>query len=143
MPDFTRLGNDSAMWTYLGFEPWEHGGMKGVARKITMVKDSLMGPVAKYYAWDYVVWLHRDGPDIDYIMREWKSMPDVMVQRFLFVGGSSRKRMAKGFWLGFKGFLEIYSYAPGGEYHPKVKDLIPPVDLAWSGKTGEKGEQAV
>ncbi len=142
MPDFARLGNDNEMWAYLGFEPWAHGGMKGVARKITMVKDSFMGPVAKYFAWDYIVWLHRGGPDIDYVMHEWKPMADVMIQRFLFVGESSRKRLAKGFWLGFRGFLEIYSYTPGGECHPKVKDLIPPVDLAWSGKTGEKKERA-
>lgn len=140
MPDFTRLGENMEMWTYLSFEPWEHGGMKGLSRKITMVKDSLMGPVAKYYALDYIVWLHRDGPDIEYITREWKPMTDVMMQRFLFVGGSSRGRTAKGFWLGFRGFLEIYSYTPGGEHHPKVKDLIPPIDLAWSGKGHDQGK---
>ncbi len=133
MPDFARLGENSEMWTYLSFEPWEHGAMRGMARKITMVKDSLMGPVAKYYAWDYIVWLHRGEADIDDVFHKWKPLPDVMVQRFLFVGGSSLKRRVKGYWLGFKGFLEIYSYTPGGECHPKVKDLVPPIDLAWNG----------
>ena len=47
------------MWDYLRFEPWEHRGMAGVARKITMTKTSLLGPVARYYAWDYIVWRHK------------------------------------------------------------------------------------
>jgi hypothetical protein len=126
------------MWTYLGFEPWEHRGaetastlgfMKGVARKITLVKSSVVGPIATYYVWDYVVWSHHNAAE--YLLREWKPLPDVMTQRFLLVGAPAPRRKAKGFWLGFRGFLEIYSYTPGGEYHSKVKDLIPPVDMAW------------
>lgn len=136
MPDFARLADNMEMWTYLGFEPWRHSGkglfaMEGLSRKITMIKSSLLGPVAKYYAWDYIVWKHRGDEDVQYVMKDWKPMPDVMTQRFLFIGVPSRKRRAKGFWLGFKGFLEIYSYIPGEAPHPKVKDLIPPVDLAW------------
>ncbi|MDR1732529.1 MAG: hypothetical protein LBR61_10610 [Synergistaceae bacterium] len=132
MSDYSKLARNSEMWTYLGFTPWEQGSMQGVSRQITMVKGSLMLPIAKYYAWDYIVWLHRDGPDIEWLLREWKPLPDVVTQRFLLVGGSgSDKRRVKSFAFGFRGFLEIYSYTPGGPYHPKVKDLIPPVDLAW------------
>ena len=47
---YDRLGECRDMWSYLRFEPWEHCGMAGVARKITMTKTSLLGPVARYYA---------------------------------------------------------------------------------------------
>ena len=118
------------MWTYLGFEPWEHRGiMKGASRRITLVKSSVVGVIAKYYVWDYVVWSHQNAAD--YLLREWKPLPDVMTQRFLLVGSPSPRRKIKGYWLGFKGFLEIYSYIPGGDYHSRIKDLIPPIDMAW------------
>jgi hypothetical protein len=135
MIDFAKVGEQMEMWTYLGFEPWERQGtasdgafMKGVARRITLVKSSLLGPVAKYYAWDYVVWSHRNA--VEYLLREWKPLPDVVTQRFLLLGARSPRRKAKGFWMGFRGFLEIYAYTLGENYHPKVKDLIPPVDMA-------------
>jgi hypothetical protein len=135
MPDFAVLAESGEMWGYLGFEPWTHREMKGVARRITMVKGSLMLPIAKYYAWDYIVWRHRDNLDIDYVMREWKPVPDVVTQRFLFIGGPlSQKRRVKSFLLGLKGFLEIYFYTPGGGCHSKVRDLIPAVDMAWGKK---------
>jgi hypothetical protein len=135
------------MWTYLGFEPWEHRGtakdstvgfLKGVTRKITLVKSSVVGIIAKYYVWDYVIWSHQNAAE--YLTGEWKPMPDVMTQRFLLVGSPSPKRKIKGYWLGFRGFLEIYSYIPGGDYHAQIKDLIPPVDLAWKADETPKNE---
>ena len=83
--DYEKLGACREMWDYLRFEPWEHRGMAGVARKITMTKTSLLGPVARYYAWDYIVWRHRGNADIEYLMKEWRPMPDVMIQRFLLI----------------------------------------------------------
>ncbi|MDO4785598.1 MAG: hypothetical protein Q4A13_01535 [Fretibacterium sp.] len=130
MSHYDKLGEHGEMWTYLGFEPWEHRGMAGVARKITMTKTSLLGPVARYYAWDYVVWRHGGDADVDYLMREWKPMPDVIMQRFLLVGSSLRGRRARSFLLGFRGFLEVYGYLPGVQFHKKVADLVPPVELA-------------
>ncbi|MDR3265867.1 MAG: hypothetical protein LBT15_07645 [Synergistaceae bacterium] len=141
MPDFAKLAKSEEMWTYLGFEPWTHGSMQGVARMVTLIKGSMMLPVAKYYAWDYVVWRHRDKSDIEYLMREWKPLPDVVTQRFLFIGGSSDRRMAKSFTLGLRGFLEIYSYTPGGSWHAKVKDLIPAVDRAWRGESPDTAQK--
>ncbi|MDR1873957.1 MAG: hypothetical protein LBQ90_02935 [Synergistaceae bacterium] len=140
MSDFDGLAESGEMWTYLGFEPWAQGDMRGVARQITMVKGSLMLPIAKYYAWDYIVWRYRDKTDVDRVMREWRPLPDVVTQRFLFIGGpSSKKRLAKSFWLGLRGFLEVYFYTPGGDCHPKVRDLIPAVNMAWERKgTGKK-----
>lgn len=123
-----KLSRCDEMWRYLGFEPWEGLGMQGVSRKITLVKDSLMGPVAKYYAWDYIVWTYRGDPDIERLFKEWKPLPDVVTQRFIFVGTEKPRRRAKMFWLGLKGFLELYGYVPGKDYHPKIKDLVPPID---------------
>lgn len=125
-----KLRQAEEMWRYLGFEPWEGLGMQGIARKITLVKDSLMGPVAKYYAWDYIVWEHQGKSDVERLFREWKGITDVVTQRFLMVGLEVPRRRARGFLLGFKGFLELYAYLPGGDYHPKVKDLIPPINKA-------------
>lgn len=133
MLNYEKLGECREMWDYLRFEPWEHRGMAGVARKITMTKTSLLGPVARYYAWDYIVWRHRGDADIEYLMKEWKPMPDVMIQRFLLVGSSLKGRRARGYLLGFRGFLEVYGYLPGTECHKKAADLIPPVDLGLKG----------
>lgn len=130
---YDKLGAYKEMWAYLRFDPWEHQGMSGVARKITMTKTSLLGPVARYYAWDYIVWRHDGDATVTYLMREWKPMPDVMSQRFLLVGSGLKGRKARSFRLGFQGFLEIYGYLPGTEYHKKVADLIPAVDLALKG----------
>jgi hypothetical protein len=147
MSDFSRLAQKMDMWAYLGFEPWEHqtprGVMRGVNRRITLMKSSVLGPIGKYYAWDYIVWLHRDAADIEYLLGGWYPLPDVVTQRFVFVGADRPARKVKGFWMGFRGFLEIYAYAPGdpggpwggARFHSKIKDLVPPIDLAWSGQS--------
>ena len=136
MSQYERLSESGEMWAYLGFEPWEHRGMRGVARRITMTKTSLLGPVARYYAWDYIVWRGCGDADVEYLMREWKPMPDVVTQRFLLVGSALRGRRARSFLWGLRGFLEVYGYVPGTSCHKKVADLIPPVDLALRGETG-------
>ena len=48
-------------------------------------------------------------------------------------------RRARGFLLGFRGFLEIYGYLPGTECHKKAADLVPPVDLGLKGPDGREG----
>jgi len=120
------------MWEYLRFEPWSEQNLQGVRRKITFVKKGLIGTVAKYYVWDYIVWQHYGLLDIEKTYNTCKPKMDVMTQRFLFVGnvaGAPLRKM-KSFWLGLGGYLEIYSYSPGGEFHPKIKDIIPLVDFA-------------
>ena len=138
------------MWRYLGFEPWRHESpgvrLEGVSRKITLVKSGLLGTIAKYYAWDYIAWLYRDPAEtVGYLMREWKPLPDVVTQRFVLVGEPPAgvppaKRRARSFWMGLMGFLEIYTYLPGGERHARIEDLVPPIDRAWTeggeGRTG-------
>jgi len=119
-------------WEYWGFEPWSHLGMKGLSRKVTFVKSGLMGEVARYYAYDYIVWTHRGKIDADEILASWKPLQDVMLQRFLFLEDRAlEKKKIKSFLLGFRGFLEIYHYSINGEYDKKIKDLAPLVDRAW------------
>jgi hypothetical protein len=67
---YSVLGKMMDFWSHAGFEPWEHKGMEGVFRQVTFVKDSLMGVIAKYYAYDYIVWTHRGETDGDYIIRK-------------------------------------------------------------------------
>ena len=81
---------------------------------------------------DYIIWGHCGFPDIERIYNTCKPKIDVMTQRFLFVGNVVGAPLikTKSFWLGLGGYLEVYSYAPGGEFHPKIKDVIPFIDFA-------------
>ena len=129
---YDKLAENEALWRHLGFEPWEHRDMRGVARKITMRKTSILGPVATYYAWDYLVWRHEGERAGTYLLKEWTPLPDVVMQRFLLIGLPGSERKIRSFCFGFKGFLEVYTYTPGGAHHKRVKDLVPPIELAWS-----------
>ncbi|GHV43093.1 hypothetical protein FACS1894187_25480 [Synergistales bacterium] len=149
MSDFSGLENSMDMWSYLSFEPWEACGglMRGVSRRITLVKDGFLGEVAKYYALDYIVWTHNDAQSIEYLLSMREAVPDVVTQRFVLVGSSrpaSGEREAKSFAFGLKGFLELYSYTPTDKtlpaseenpsknYHRKISDLVPSINLAWN-----------
>ncbi|MDD2206206.1 MAG: hypothetical protein WCQ97_00490 [Aminobacterium sp.] len=132
MVDMSFLyGKSMDFWTYWGFEPWSHNLMRGVYRKVTFVKDSLLGEVGKYYAYDYIVWSHQGRHDAEYILSTWKPIPEVMTQRFLFIEEiSSFPKKVKMFFFGLKGFIEVYSYVPGTKWNPKIKDLAPLVNKA-------------
>lgn len=132
--NYSKLADAFDMWKHLSFEPWSWDGMRGVSRVITLVKGGLMGKIATYYVWDYVVWEYRGMPDMEKVYSEWKPKTDVMSQRFLFVGNDvAPLRKIKSFWLGLRGYLEIYHYKHGGEFHPKIKDIIPPIDFVIGG----------
>ncbi|ADE57570.1 MULTISPECIES: hypothetical protein [Aminobacterium] len=131
MVDMSFLDKSMDLWTYWGFEPWSYKQMKGVSRKITFVKDSFLGEVGRYYAYDYVVWAHQGVRDAADIFSTWKPLPDVMTQRFLFIEQiPTFKKKVKTFFWGFRGFLEVYSYVPGAVWDPKIKDLAPLVNKA-------------
>lgn len=132
--DYSKLADARDMWAHLRFEPWEWQNMRGVSRVITLAKNGLIGTVAKYYVWDYIVWEHAGNKDMERLFRQWRPKTDVMTQRFLFVGDiNAPLRRIKGYWLGFLGYIEIYNYRYGGEFHPKIKDIIPPVDFVLGG----------
>jgi hypothetical protein len=132
LTDYSVLAGVPEFWAYWGFEAWEFGGMKGVSRKVTFVKDALIGEVARYYAYDYIVLVHNGKVDADLIYNTWKPKPEVMLHRFIFVEERAvEKKRIKSFLLGVKGYLEVHHYSLNGTYDKKIRDLAPLVDKAW------------
>lgn len=132
MTGIAELGSVSDLWEYWGFSPWSAGGLQGVYRRVTFVKSSLIGEVCRYYADDYIVWRHSGRLDRDRVLKEARPQPDLMTQRYLFVEeiASGEKGRVKSFFLGFRGYVEVHCFAPGGKYDRRVKDLAPLVDNA-------------
>ncbi|HCA40445.1 MAG TPA: hypothetical protein DEP01_02340 [Aminobacterium sp.] len=131
MVDLSIIGKASDLWTYWGFESWSFDHMQGVSRRVTFVKDSILGEIGRYYAYDFVIWIHNGCTDAEYIFANWEPLPDVMTQRFVFLEPfpSFDKKIKTFFW-GFKGYLELYSYTPLAPWNSKIKDLAPLVNKA-------------
>ena len=111
-------------WGHWGFEPWQWEGLEGVWRKVEFKKGSLMGPVALYYSYDFIVWKHEGLVTKDFLLEQRKWEPDLMTQRFLLLGTEKdSKPWIKSFFLGFRGFVEVLRYSPGEKGHRKFRDL--------------------
>ena len=121
----------TGFWEHWGFVSWENGPFAGVARKQRFVKDGILGGVAEYHAWDYILWSPGTEAQREMLWRSLSPLPDVMTQRFLFLLDSPwPKRRIRSFWLGIKGFVEFYAYRPGSGAHDDPKDLTGLVQLA-------------
>ena len=90
-----------------GFVAWSGKDISGYYRRVTFKKTSLMGPVAEYFADDYIVTKHNGTQSVRYLMDNVQGVTDVVTQRFLLVGHPDEAIHAKTFWLGFKGWLKI------------------------------------
>ncbi|MDI9370595.1 MAG: hypothetical protein QM446_06725 [Synergistota bacterium] len=140
-----KLDLASDLWEYWGFTPWNDRGMRGVYRRVTFVKNALIGEVCRYYADDYIVWEHHGRTDRELVLRTSRPQPELMTQRFLFVDqhASGDKERIRSFLWGLRGYVEVHSYTPGGHYPKSMKDLAPLVDRALelinSKETGLKG----
>ena len=135
MVDYSSLASAVELWSSWGFEPWQHGEMAGVYRRVTVRKGSLLGDVARYYADDYVVWRHRGEADRAAVADSWRPVRDVMTQRFVFVDeAADGERKCRSFWLGLRGFLEVYGYRIGGGGDKRIRDLTHLIDAAWNGR---------
>ena len=116
-------------WEYAGFSFWQNNGMAGVYRRVTFVKDGMLGKVAEFYSDDYILWTHRESVDEEMIMKHWKAEADVMKHRFLLLSAESgRTPRSKSIWLGFGGFVEVMRYRIGAPVPAKFKDLVFLVD---------------
>lgn len=93
-----------------GFEYWQKDSMCGYRRRVTFSKTSLMGPVAQYYADDYIILEHQGQSSVDDILDTWSAIDDVVKQRILLVGYDNTKIRTKSFWWGIKGWLEVRGY---------------------------------
>ena len=109
--------NDNMSYTELhdrliqvGFKEWQSDNMNGYTRRITFSKTSLMGPVAQYYADDYIILEHQGQASVERILAGWQAVDDVVKQRVLLVGYDDNKISTKSFWWGFKGWLEVRGY---------------------------------
>lgn len=129
MQDLAQLRDMKHFWKHLDFAPWDKDGMQGVHRRVSMVKDGMLGKVAEYHVDDYIIWTHRGRTDEEEILRRWKSQPEVIKYRFLLVGEeSSAKPRNKALWLGLGGFVEVLRHRPGGPGNKNFQDLIFLVD---------------
>lgn len=123
LTDLSLLGSVSDIWDEWRFKPWRNGSAEGLYRRLTMVKSSLIGEIAKYYADDYIVWKYLPS-DIDRIMQSAKPNRDLMIQRYVFLqieGSGSFKKSS--FMFGFRGFIEIYRYKLGDDEPKGIKDV--------------------
>ena len=130
--DISDLEKVSDLWEYWGFSSWNRDGLRGVYRRVTFVKSALLGEVCRYYADDYILWNHGGREDRKRILKICRPQPDLMTQRYLFVDAqeSQEKGVVKSFSLGFRGFVEVHSFTPGGRFDKRVKDLAPLVEKA-------------
>lgn len=121
--DLSSLGSVSDIWDEWRFEPWRNGATEGLYRRLTMVKSSLIGEIAKYYADDYIVWKYLPS-DLDRIRQSAKPDRDLMVQRYIFLQTDGQGSFKKSsFMLGFHGFIEIYRYKLGDKEPKGIKDV--------------------
>jgi hypothetical protein len=102
-----------------------------VARKQRFTKDGILGGVAEYHAWDYILWSTGSAAEREQLWRSLAPLPDVMTQRFLFLLDTPwPTRRIRSFWLGARGYVEFYAYWPGVSPREDPVDLTGLVHLA-------------
>ncbi len=139
--DFSRFAKAENVWSDLDFTPWESGSASGFYHRETVVKDGLLGEVARYLADDYIV-LKYEQEDVERLKNAAKPEPELMTQRWLFVQDEGSNVFSRrSFWFGFKGGAEFYNYTPGTAAVKEFKDLVYIVSYILSG-AAEKSEKA-
>ena len=124
------LGELHDFWSHWGFESWSEPPFTGVSRRQQFIKSGLLGKVAEFHAWDYIVWATGTDDERERLWHSRKALTDIITQRFLFVLENPwTNRRIRSFLLGFWGYVEFYAYYPGNSFHPRVKDLTGLVDL--------------
>lgn len=90
-----------------GFVAWERQEIGGYYRRVNFKKSGLMGPIAEYFADDYIITTHSGNKSVQRLLAEVKGISDVVTQRFLLVDYSDENIQTKSFLLGLKGWLKI------------------------------------
>ena len=90
-----------------GFTAWQDKEMQGYYRRVTFKKTGLMGPIAEYFADDYIITAHAGDKSVRRLMNEVSGISDVVTQRFLLVDYADESIQTKSFLLGLKGWLKI------------------------------------
>lgn len=114
----------------LEFVPWENGSASGFYRRVIIVKDGLLGEVARYMADDYIVLDYQES-DVERLKAEVKPESDLMTQRWLFVQNEgTNSHSAKHFWFGFCGGAHFYRHTISSEANKDIADLVYILDKA-------------
>jgi hypothetical protein len=112
-------------WQEFGFEPCSWKGFAGVRRRVTFRKGSILGEVARYFADDYIFWAPQTPGGERTILDSWRPADEVMSHRILLIGDSvAAKPLKKYFLFGFRGWVEVLPYRPGGPEAGQFRDLI-------------------
>jgi hypothetical protein len=128
--DSAALRELREFWEHWGFVPWDSPPFAGVSRLQRFVKNGILGRIAEFQAMDYIVLEGGTEEEREKLWRKRGPLPEIMTQRFLFLLENPwPERRIRSFALGFKGYLEFYSYRPGGEGNFKARDLTGLVDL--------------
>ena len=115
-------------WTHWGFETWSEGPLRGLRRQVALRKTALLGEVARAFVWDHILWDHRDETTERRLLEETLPEAEVQTRRFLLVTPREGPRRVRAFLWGFRGYVEVLRYAPGGRGHRRFRDLTDLVD---------------
>lgn len=122
--NFPEIAKCEDFWTALDFVPWENETASGFYRRVIIVKDGLLGEVARYMADDYIVLEYKES-DIERLKAAVKPESELMTQRWLFVqpkGENSHSQ--KHFWFGFRGRAHFYRHTFRSEPEKEIADLV-------------------
>jgi len=126
-------------WAALDFVPWENETASGFYRRVIIVKDGLLGEVARYMVDDYIVLDYKES-DIERLKAQAKPESELMTQRWLFVqpeGENSHSE--KHFWFGFRGGARFYRHTFKSEPAEAIADLDYIINKA--AEIGDRGSE--
>ncbi len=128
--DMSYLKQGQIYWDEWRFVPWCNDTAAGLYRRVDFIKAGIFGEVGRYLADDYIVWKYEPA-DIERILKTARPQKDLMLQRYVFVQPSGKTVFKnRTFLLGFKGFAEVYTYAPLNKRLKQIADLAQLIDAA-------------
>lgn len=137
--NFPQLAKAAAFLQTLDFKPWKNGTASGFYRRVIIVKDGLLGEVARYMADDYVV-TEYESSDIERLKSGAKPESELMSQRWMFVQSDGANLCSsKHFWFGFRGGAHFYRYTLKSEAQKEIADLAYIVNKA--AEIGDHGSE--
>lgn len=108
-----------------GFATWMEKDLQGYYRRVNFKKTGLMGPIAEYFADDYIITQHSGHKSVQRLLTEVHGISDVVTQRFLLVGYADEHIRTKSFWWGFRGWLKVRGCTENSDKNCKAfSDLL-------------------
>lgn len=130
MIDMSYLSAAQMFWDEWRFLPWSDQTASGLYRRVDFIKAGIIGEVGRYVADDYIIWSYNDD-DLSRIFHSAKPAENLMLQRFIFLKPDGETEYkSRSFWLGLRGFAEMYQYSPLKSRPKQIKDLGYLIDCA-------------